>query len=181
MNTKRGPWTITGTKVVYQNPWILVREDKVIRPDGKNGIFGTITQPGGSSVIPMDEKGNVYLTEEYRYAIKQKSIEAISGGSDKKESRLKTAKRELKEETGFSARKWTYLGFINPLTSVLSSPNHMYLAQRLSVGKKSLEGTEKIVLHKMPFKKAMQMIDSGKISHAATIVALLKIRELIKR
>ncbi len=78
---KRGPWKIKKTKTVYRNRWISVREDSVIHPDGRPGIFGVVTMLPGSSVIPMDEKGNVYLTKGFHYGINRVTIEAIGGGS----------------------------------------------------------------------------------------------------
>lgn len=123
MNIKKGPWIITNTKEVYRNPWISVREDSVIRPDGKDGIFGVVEMKPGVSVLPLDDDGNVYLTQEFHYAVERETIEAISGGIDDNEDIQDAAKRELKEETGIIAREWTDLGVIDPFTSVVVSPN----------------------------------------------------------
>src|SRR3990172_141612 len=111
---KKGPWEVTGTKTVYQNPWLRVKEDKVIRPDGKEGIFGVVEMKPGVSVLPIDDNGNVYLTNEYHYAVERETIEAISGGIDEEENKVDAAKRELKEETGITASEWIDLGVINP-------------------------------------------------------------------
>ena len=171
---KHGPWKIKNSKVVYKNPWISVLEDSVIRPDGKPGIFGVVTMLPGSSVIPIDKNGNVYLTKEYHYGVRRVTIEAISGGVEKRKNKLSTAKRELKEEAGLVAKKWTYLGVVDPFTTVVQSPNYMYLAQGLSQGKTEPEGTESIRIIKVPFKKALQWVKESKITHSATCVAMLK-------
>ena len=178
---RKGPWKIKHSKIVYQNRWISVREDAVIRPDGKPGIFGVVTMLPGSSVIPIDDKGNVYLTKEYHYGVGRTTIEAISGGIEKGENKLNTAKRELEEETGLAAKRWTYLGSVDPFTTVVNSPNHMYLARNLSLGKSHQEGTENIKVIKVPLKKAIQWIKKGKITHSATCVALLKVQNYLKR
>ena len=178
MKKRKGPWIVTDSKTVYQNPWIKVREDKVIRPDKKPGIFGVIEQKGGISVIPMDAQGNIYLTREYHYAVERITTEAISGGIDGKESKLRAAKRELKEETGLVAKKWTYLGIIDPFTTILVSPNHMYLAEDLAHGKSEQEGTEQIRVIKITFAKAVKMVMNSEITHGASSVAILKIQEL---
>ncbi|MBI2610271.1 NUDIX hydrolase [Candidatus Giovannonibacteria bacterium] len=175
---KRGPWKIKKTRVVYKNPWITVREDSVLRPDGKPGIFGVVTMLPGVSVIPLDENGNVYLTKEFHYGVGRTTIEAISGGIEKGENLLKTAKRELKEETGLTAKKWTYLGVVDPFTTVVNSSNHIYLAEQLNHGKSNPEGTEKIKVIKMPFKNGLKMVLDSKITHCATCVAILKIGRL---
>src|SRR3989338_10662642 len=106
MNIKKGPWTAIDSKIIYKNPWIVVREDIVIRPDNKKGVFGVVKMKAGVSILPLDGENNVYLTQEYHYAVERITIEAISGGIDDKEHKLDTAKRELKEETGILADEW---------------------------------------------------------------------------
>lgn len=64
---QHGPWRIEESEIKYQNHWITVREDKVLRPDGKKGIFGVVEAIGGISVLAVDDDNHVYLTEEYRY------------------------------------------------------------------------------------------------------------------
>ncbi len=174
MNIKKGPWTIIDSKTIYKNPWIKVREDKVIRPDGKNGIFGVVTMKNGVSILPYDNKGNVYLTKEYQYSIERVSIEAISGGIDDKESVLDAAKRELKEEAGLEAKDWIDFSFVDPFTSVVVSPNYLYLARDLSQCQLNQEGTETIKIIKVPFSKALDWVMNGKITHSATVVLILK-------
>lgn len=179
MRKKKGPWTIVGSRVVYKNPWITVVEDKVIRPDGKDGIFGTVNMKEGVSVLPLDDKNNVYLTREYKYAISRVILEAVSGGFDNDEDKLKTAKRELSEEIGVVAGKWKYLGFVDPFTNAILSPNHLYLAQNLIFQKSHPEGTEKIEIVKMPFDKAYQKVMDSEITHSATVALILKTKELL--
>jgi len=181
MKTKKGPWIITNTKVVYENPWIKVREDKVIRPDGKKGIFGVVSMVSGVSVLPMDKKGNVYLTREYHYGVERITIEAISGAIAKNETKLCAAKRELKEETGLIAKKWTYLGFVDPFTTAVVSPNHMYLAQDLIQSEDEQEGTEEIRVIKIPFEKAVEKVMKSEITHSATATLILKAKNYFKK
>jgi len=85
MSSKRGPWTIVKSKHIYKNPWMDVIEDSVIRPDGKDGIFGIVNMKSGVTILPIDNEGNIFLVEQYRYTLKKKTIEAISGGIEKKE------------------------------------------------------------------------------------------------
>ena len=180
MGIQKGPWTVKGSEIKYKNPWIEVREDAVIRPDGKNGICGVVTMKNGVSVLPYDAEGNVYLAEEYRYGVERVTIEAISGGVDANESTLETAKRELKEETGLSASEWTDLGSLDPFTSVVVSANHMYLARGLSQGESDQEGTESIRVRKVPFSEALEWAMNGKISHGASVAVILKTALLLR-
>src|SRR3989344_6530854 len=179
MNKKKGPWTILSSKTIYRNPWITVVEDKVIRPDGKKGIFGTVTMKEGISALPLDKDNYVYLTREYKYAVSRVILEAVSGGFEKGEDKLKSAKRELSEEMGIVAKKWAYLGFVDPFTNAILSPNHLYLAQGLTFEKSHPEGTEKIEILKMPFDEAYQMVMDSKITHSATVALILKTKALL--
>lgn len=180
MEQKKGQWMVTNSRTVYTNPWVTLIEDDVIQPDGKPGIYTRVTQPGGSSIIAMDENLNVYLAKEYRYPLERVMLEAVGGGTDGNETRLETAQRELKEEAGLTARKWTPLGVIDSMTALLDSPNHIYLAQELTQGEPALEGTETLEIVTMPFEKALSLVWEGEITHAATVVALLKIERLLK-
>ena len=175
----RGPWKVTDSKIMYENPWMSVREDSVIRPDGKPGIYGVATILPGVSVLPITEDGFVYITEEYRYAVERNSIEAASGGVEEGAAPLETAKKELKEETGLTADTWIECGTIDPLTSVVSVPQHLFIAKGLHQGESSPEGTEVITVHKLKFADVYRMVLDGKITHAPTCVLVLRAKLII--
>ncbi len=164
---QHGPWGILSSKKVFENPWVKVSEDKVIRPDGKPGSHVVIEINEGSHVLAVDEFGYCYLTREFHYAIGREGIENAAGGIDKGESPLQAAKRELTEELGITARKWTSLGKLEPLTTLIKARQHLFLAQELSFGKRALEGTEKITLVKMHFSKLYEKCASGEITYSA--------------
>ena len=180
MRFRKGPWTVLESRVVYKNPWMEVREDKVITPGGKDGRYGSMKLKSGVSIIALDAKKNVYLTKEYHYGIGKTTLEAVSGGQEKGHSPLQTAKRELLEEAGLKARKWTPLGRADALTTYLAAPMRLYLAEDLAQHEQELEEVEVIEVVKMPLKKALKLIDDGTITHAATIIALLKVAILKK-
>lgn len=178
MKTK-GSWKVVSSKTVYKNPWMTVREDSVIRPDGKPGIFGVATLLPGSSVLPITDDGYVYITEEYRYGVERDSIEAASGGMDKNETPLETAKRELLEETGLIADEWINCGMVDPLTSVIVAPQYLFIAKGLKQGEAKPEETELIKIHKIMFDDLYQMVIDGKITHAPTCVLILQAKLLL--
>jgi ADP-ribose pyrophosphatase len=179
MSISYGPWKIKESNIKYRNPWIEVVEDQVIRPDGKPGIFGKVNMKSGVSVLPLDEQGFVYLTREFHYVLGKEGIETVSGAIDGDESPLTAAKRELAEELGISAEKWTDLGVVNPFTTVIRSPAYLYLAQDLSFGENDQEGTENIQKVRVSFDEAVKMVMEGIITHGPSCVLILKAKEFL--
>lgn len=171
----KGPFQLISTRQVYTNPWISVREDRVIRPGGSEGIFGVIEMMAGSSVLALTAQNEVYLAKEYKYGIQRDSIELMSGGLDPDESPLEAAKRELREEFGLEAREWISLGMINPFTNVICSPNYLYLA--LDVVEKfepSPDPGEKIEILKMPLQQVVDMVMNNEITNGSSCTLILK-------
>jgi ADP-ribose pyrophosphatase len=175
---KRGPWRVIATNVVYKDPWVTLLKDDVVRPDGKPGVHAIFKIGSGSSAIPLDAAGNVYLNWQYMYATGNQALVMAGGGKEKNESSLAAAKRELLEETGIQAKKWTALGDSIAFPSHLDAPVQIYLAENLIFQKRKEDKNEPLIVKKMPLTKALKLIDQGKITHAATMVALLKIARL---
>jgi 8-oxo-dGTP pyrophosphatase MutT (NUDIX family) len=170
-----GPWKIKSSEVKYKNPWIEVREDAVIRPDGTDGIFSVVTQAPGVSTLALDDDGFVYLVTEFRYAVGRDSIETVSGAVDEGESVLDAAKRELQEEAGISADEWTDLGELHPLSSAVFCPQHLFLARKLSFHEHNRESVEQFMeVKKMKFDEAIRMVMENEIFYGPSCVLILK-------
>jgi ADP-ribose pyrophosphatase len=178
MNTN-GPWKIKSSETKYKNQWIEVIEDKVIRPDGSDGIYGVVRKGPGVMILPFDNEGNVYLIEEFKYPIGKDLLEVCAGALDESEDSLSAAKRELKEELGIEADEWIDLGMEYPFTSVMDAPCGMYIARGLHFGETNTEGTETIVMKKMPFDEAVQKVLDGTIAHAECGLFILKAKMLL--
>ena len=177
---KHGPWTIKSTKKVYENPWVTVTEDQVIRPDGKKGLHAVVEISEGSHVLPIDENGFCHLTKEFHYAVGKYGIENASGGINPGETALQAAKRELKEELGITAKKWVSLGAIDPLTTIVKTRQYLFLAQALSFGKAKPEGSETISQVKMHLNKLVEKCLNGEITYAPTIALAFRASEKLK-
>jgi ADP-ribose pyrophosphatase len=171
---QHGPWKILARKEVYRDPWIEVLRDEVVRPDGKPGSHCLVRLKPGVTVLPVDEAGTVYLTEEFHYGVGRTTIEAASGGIDTDEDAEQAARRELEEELGITAGEWIDLGVCDPFTSVVVSPTRLFLARGLSFGATSPEGTEHIGCRSMPFEEAVRMVLDSRITHGPSCVAILK-------
>src|SRR5918912_1237343 len=107
---KTNPWLTLHSKQVYDNAWISVREDAVIRPDGERGIYGVVHFKNIAIGILAIEDGFTYLVGQYRYPLEQYSWEIPEGGCAEDEDPLRAAQRELEEETGLRAGVWEKLG-----------------------------------------------------------------------
>jgi 8-oxo-dGTP pyrophosphatase MutT (NUDIX family) len=174
MTGMKGAWLVEETAQRYKNAWLEVREDKVVRPDGKPGIFATVTMKAGVSVLALDEMSQVYLTSEYRYAVERESIEVVSGGIDEDEVPPVAARRELREELGLEASEWSDLGLVDPFTSLIHSPASLFLARKLTSVKPEPEGTELIKVLKVDLVEAVRMVMESRITHAPSCVLILK-------
>jgi ADP-ribose pyrophosphatase len=180
MGTQKGPWIVNNSKTVYQNKWLWLREDDVIRPDGNKGTFSVVGIKPGISILPIDAEQNVYLTKEFHYAIEQETIEVVSGGIESDEPIEQAAKRELVEELGISANKLIPVGKINQFTSIVVSPNYQFIAQDLSFTSTNPEGTEKIAMVKIPFTTAYNWVLESQISDAITSILIMKAKTILQ-
>jgi len=171
---QHGPWKIKDSDDVYQDPFIKVRLDAVVRPDGKDGQHVVVEMKPGVCVLAMDESNNVYLTKEFHYGVGRYSIEAVSGGIEPDEDPDLTAQRELQEEIGLVAQQWEHVGTVDPFTTIVVSPTRLYIVRDLSEAPKSPEGTEIIETVVMPIDEAIELINRGEIAHAPTCVVLLQ-------
>ncbi len=176
----KNPWKKLSSKIVYKNPWIKVREDKVIQPDKNKGIYGVVEFGNCAGVVALTKNKEIYLIKEYRYPLKGYTLEIPRGSGTKRESVLKVAKRELREEAGVIAKKWKNLGYINTSPGIIDEFNHIFLAQRLIRKKPKPDSVEKQQVIKIPFSKAYDWAIKRKINDALTISAILRVKEYLK-
>ncbi len=180
LRMKKGPYKGSSSKIAYKNPWITVREDTVVRKDGKEGIFGVVDYGRGVSIVALDNKNNISLIKEYYYAIEKSCYEIPSGGVETGESELEAAKRELLEEAGLASEKWVKLGYVAPLTMIVSAPAYLFLAQN-TVEKREPSDKEIVEVIKVPFQKAYKMVLDNEITHAPSCVAILKTKNYLEK
>jgi 8-oxo-dGTP pyrophosphatase MutT (NUDIX family) len=171
---RRGPWQITGTREVYKNPWIRVREDQVIRPNGSAGIYGVVELTPAVGVVAIDSAGRVLLVGQYRYTTDVYSWEVVTGYAGADEEPLLGAQRELREETGFAAARWTPLGICQISNSVTDQIGFLYLAEDLTAGPAAPDETEEIALRKVPLASALAMAQRSDIVQAFSLAGLYR-------
>lgn len=174
------PWKTKSKRVVYENPWIKLEEHDVIIPSGKDGIYGKVSFKNKAlGIIPIDEEGNTWLVGQYRYPLDEYSWEIPMGGGPISKDILDSAQRELKEETGLSAEKWTMIMRIHTSNSVTDEEGFVFLAENLSQGETAFEETEQLQILKLPLKDAVQKVMDGEITDGISIAGLLKVARLL--
>ena len=166
-------WTTLSTRTAYENPWIRVREDQVVHPDGSRGLYGVVELRPAVFVVALDDAGRVALVEIDRYTVGS-SLEVPAGGSDGQEP-LVAAQRELVEETGLEASEWVELGTQYALNGAALAPEHIFLARGLrQVADASREQLEEGIsgVRFVPLGEVLAMIGDGRITDNETVAAV---------
>ncbi len=173
-------WVSLSSEVKYDNPWIELTEYQVLNPSGNKGIYGVVRFKNlAIGVLPLDEDRNTWLVGQWRFPLKAYSWEIPEGGGPLGIDPLDSAKRELKEETGLIAKKYTELGRIHTSNSVCDESGILYLAQDLELTESEPEENEDLVVKKLPFEEAYRMVMDGRITDSLSMTAILKAKILI--
>lgn len=174
------PWTTLKITPIYENPWIKLEQHDIINPAGKEGIYGKVHfKNRAMAIIPIDQDGNTWLVGQFRYALDEYSWEIPMGGGPIGKDLLESAKRELKEETGLMAEKWTELIKIHTSNSVTDELAIVYLAEDLTQGETEFEETEVLQIKKLPFPEALEMVMSGEITDSISVAGILKASRIL--
>jgi ADP-ribose pyrophosphatase len=177
---KENPWKITSEKNIYDNPWIGLTEYQVLNPSGNPGIYGKVHFKNiAIGVFPLDDDLNTYLVGQFRFALGQYSWEMPEGGGPLGTDPLESAKRELLEETGLKANRWSELQRIHLSNSVSDELGIIYLARGLEQFEAEPEDTEELMVHKVPFEQVYQMVCNNEITDSLTVAAVLRIKIMI--
>lgn len=174
------PWTTLKITPVYDNPWIRLEQHDIINPAGKAGIYGKVHfKNRAMAIVPIDKEGNTWLIGQYRYPLDIYSWEIPMGGGLIGKDLLESAKRELKEETGLTAEKWTEIMQIHTSNSVTDELAIVYLAEELSQGETEFEETEILQIKKLPFAQALEMVMNGEITDSISVAGILKTARIL--
>jgi 8-oxo-dGTP pyrophosphatase MutT (NUDIX family) len=177
---RSNPWTTLSSRRLYENPWISVREDQVLRPDGQPGIYGVVHFKNKAvGVLPVEDDGSIWLVGQYRYPLEAYSWEIPEGGSPESESPEATAHRELREETGLTAGQLELVATTHLSNSVSDEIGYVFRATRLIHGPDDPEGSERIAAHRFTWEDAWAMLQRAEITDSLSVIALL--HEAVRR
>mgnify|MGYP002336470775 CR=1 FL=1 len=158
---------------VFDGKLLKVYRDRVRLPDGSEGTREYMRHPGAVAIVPLFEDGRVLLERQFRYPHRREFIEVPAGKVDPGEPPLGTAKRELLEETGYTAQEWTRLGVLHTAIAYTDEAIELFVARKLSLSERKLDAGEFLEVFSVPLGEAIQMIRDGRITDAKTVAALL--------
>lgn len=174
------PWKTLEKTIIYDNPWIRLEQHDILNPVGNPGIYGKVHFKNRAlAIIPIDEDQNTWLIGQYRYPLDVYSWEIPMGGGLIEIDYLESAKRELKEETGLIAEKWTQIMKIHTSNSVTDEEGYIYLAEELIQGATEFEETEILQIKKLPFRAALEMVMNGEITDGISVAGILKAARIL--
>lgn len=164
----------------YHGPLLHVYHDRVRLPNGNESGRDYIKHLGAVCVVPVTEAGEVYVERQFRYPLNMVITEIPAGKLDyAEEDRLSAAKRELHEETGLTADKWTYMGDFFPAVAYSTEKISMYLAQELHQGEQKLDNDEFLNIETVPLAELVRQVMDGEIVDIKTQAAILKTARLL--
>jgi ADP-ribose pyrophosphatase len=173
-----------GARIVYENRWMCVREDTILRRDGSEGIYGVVEKSDFVVIVPVQEDGHVYLVEQFRYPVGARYWEFPQGAWEEKPGTdpLEVARGELREETGLDADRMIYAGHLFEAYGYSNQGYHVYLAVGLRRGDADRDHEEQdLVTQQFPLSEVERMMCDGEIKDATTVAAfgLLRLKGLL--
>ena len=174
--------TLIESESIFSGVILDVKRDAVRLPNGHSSVRELIRHVGAVCVVPVTDDGRVVVERQYRYPIDRVITEIPAGKLDSKdEDRLSAAQRELREETGITADRWTDMGLYFPAAAYSDEKITMYLAQGLHMGKQQLDEDEFLNVKTVPIAELVDDILSGRITDGKTQAAVMKAALLIAR
>ena len=166
-------------KLVYEGHFLKVQRDTIQLPDGKHAIREHIRHPGAVVILPLFDDGSVLLERQFRYPLDQVFIEFPAGKIDAGEDHLACAKRELQEETGYTATDWQFVCTIHNAIAYSDEHLDIYLARGLTAGERKLDDGEFLDIYKAPLSELLEQVRLGQVTDVKTVIGAFWLEKII--
>lgn len=166
--------TTLTSKLVYDGGLLKVYYDTVELTDGRTAWREVIRHPGAVVMVPVDDEGNVYLVRQFRYPYGKVVLEVPAGKLEWGEAHFDAARRELEEEIGARAERWTPMGEMLPTPGFCDELQHVYLARGLTFGQCHPDEDEFLEPVKLPMAEAVAMAVDGRLEDSKTVATILR-------
>lgn len=169
----KGKAKIVSSEMIYQGPVFGLRRDEVIEPTGLRATREVITHPGSVVVLPVLDDGRIVMVRQYRHATRQYLWELVAGRKEPEETPKQGAARELREETGYRAKRFKVFLDVFPTPGFLEERMYVVLAEGLTAGEAQPEDDEKIEVRAYKVKEIREMMKKGRLKDAKSIAGIL--------
>jgi ADP-ribose pyrophosphatase len=168
------PYSVHARRGVIDTPWFTVRLDEISYPDGRPGTYYCIGIPPSAVVLPVLDDGRIALIRQWRYTLQRDHLELPAGRIHAGESPLEAARRELREETGFSAQSFEPQPMFHPLMGLSAHEAWPFVARGLELGAQELESAEQIRVELYEPAEVRELLRRGAITDVFALVPLLR-------
>lgn len=167
-------------EVLFDGKVIRVERDEIVLENGEASFREVVYNNGGVGVLAFNEDNELILVKQFRYPSKEELYEIPGGRQESKESYIESGLRELKEETGYVSEDAQYLGYFYPTVAYCSEVIHMVVAKNCHFENQKLDEGEYVEVLKIPYEKALEMIQKNEIKDGKTIIAILRYHAFFK-
>lgn len=175
------PYITKSSKTVYQNPWIRIREDEIVRPDGSDGIYGVVESNNSVIVAVLNENQEILLVNSYSYPAQRWHWELPGGGGNSEEDYIEASKRELIEETGIDASRWMLLAETRVCDGLMTEKMATMLATGITMGDRPVSDDSQLIrdMKFVSLDEVYEMIKRDEIDEGQTLTALYLVERFL--
>ena len=167
------------SRLAFEGAFLRLYLDRVRSADGHIGTREYLRHPGAVMIVPLLSDGRVVLERQFRYPLKRTVIEFPAGKIDPDESPLECAQRELLEETGYRAGRWSYLGGLHNAIAYSDEKIEMFLAEDLVYESATLDAGETLEVFAEPWQRLLQWVRDGTVTDAKTMLGVMWLEKVL--